>query len=182
MDPKNVTLYSGGARGAEEAFGAAAAAHGLREINFTFDGHHIQRTEGARKLTPEELNKSDVVMGEVSKRLHRDYSKSPWMRQILQSIWYQINNGYQVFVVGTIQADGTVKGGTGWAAELAKLYNRPLFVYDQERKDWFTWRENTWVSAAPTISHATICGTGTRHLNEDGAAAIKALFDRSFAK
>ncbi len=180
MEPRDVTLYSGGARGAEEAFGRAAEAHGVAEVNFTFDGHHIQRTRGAQPLGPKDLAQGDVSMAEVSKRLVRDYSARPWMRQILQSIWHQVNRGYQVFVVGTIQDDGTVRGGTGWAVELAKLWNRPLHVYDQDRAEWFTWRDGGWHGDTPVIDHATVCGTGTRNLNDAGRRAVADLFARSF--
>ncbi|WP_025321829.1 hypothetical protein [Deferrisoma camini] len=182
MKPEDVTLYSGGARGAEAAFGETAAKHGVAEVNFTFEGHHIQRTESTRSLSANELAKGDVSMVEVAKRLGRDYSTRPWMRQILQSIWHQVNNGYQVFVVGTIQNDGTVKGGTGWAAELAKMWNRPLHVFDQERGHWFTWRNDTWIEDEPVIAHKTVCGTGTRNLNDAGRKAIEDLFARSFAR
>lgn len=175
-----VTLYSGGARGAESAFGEAAAVHGVKEINFTFPGHHIERSVSTVTLTQEELAQADMVMSEVSRRLQRDYSSRPWMRQILQSICHQVNKGYQVFVVGVIQSDLSVKGGTGWAAELAKLFNRPLHVYDQEKKAWFGWHAGGWVMEEPFIMHYNVCGTGTRHLTEDGAKAIRELFDRSF--
>ncbi len=180
MEPKDVTLYSGGARGAEEAFGRGAEAHGVAEVNFTFEGHHIQRTRGSRALGPDDLAQGDVSMAEVSKRLGRDYSTRPWMRQILQSIWHQVNRGYQVFVVGVIQDDGTVRGGTGWAVELAKLWNRPLHVYDQDRAAWFTWRDGGWHEDTPLITHPTVCGTGTRNLNDAGRRAVVSLFARSF--
>lgn len=181
MNPKEVTLYSGGARGTEAEFGEAAAAHGLKEVNFTFAGHHINRSVSMHTLTPEELAKSDVSLEEVSKRLKRDYSTRPWIRQILQSIWHQVNGGYQVFVVGEILWDGTVKGGTGWAAELAKLYNRPLHVFDQIKECWFSWKDGTWVEETPVIEHATLCGTGTRHINDAAIRAITDLFERSFS-
>lgn len=180
MDAKEVTLHSGGARGAETVFGECAEACGMAEVNYTFDGHHINRKVNTKTLTADELAQSDVVMSEVSKLLHRDYSNSPWMRQILQSIQHQVNNGFQVFIVGVIQSDGTVKGGTGWAAEQAKLYNRPLHVFDQDKNDWFTWRNDSWVAEVPVISHKTICGTGTRSITDAGEKAIKDLFERSF--
>lgn len=180
IKPNEVTIYSGGARGAETAFGEAAIAHGVNEVNFTFAGHHIHRTTSTVLLTPEELAKADMVMNEVSRRLQRDYSSRPWMRQILQSICHQVNKGYQVFVVGSIQADQSVKGGTGWAAELAKLFNRPLSVYDQEQHAWFGWHAGSWIKEEPFIMHYNICGTGTRHLTDEGANAIRDLFDRSF--
>lgn len=180
MNPKDVTFYSGGARGAEAAFGQAASDNGLIEVNFTFEGHHIDRDVNTRELTKEELLKSDMVMSEVSRRLKRDYSRSPWMRQILQSICHQVTNGFQVLVIGTIQVDKSVKGGTGWAVALAKLFNRPLHVFDQDKNFWYAWRNDQWQKEIPTICHNTVCGTGTRALNENGEKAIKELFDHSF--
>lgn len=177
-----VTLFSGGARGAEASFGKAAQAYGVKEVNFTFEGHHIQRNVNPVMLTQEELAKADMVMSEVSRRLQRDYTTAPWMRQILQSICHQVNKGYQVFIAGTIQPDQSVKGGTGWAAELAKLFNRPVSVYDQEKDAWFGWHAGAWIEEEPFIQHYNICGTGTRHLTDKGAEAIMALFERSFGK
>ena len=42
-------------------------------------------------------------------------------------------------MIGAIQPDQTVTGGTGWGAEFAKLCNKPLFVFDQKRGGWFKW-------------------------------------------
>ena len=92
-----------------------------------------------------------------------------------------VNNGYQVIAVGWIQADNTVKGGTGWGVELAKLFNRPLSVYDQDRKGWFSWENGSWVANTPVIASETFAGTGTRNLSDDGLKAIQDLFTRSSA-
>jgi hypothetical protein len=99
---------------------------------------------------------------------------------VIQSIFHMVNRGYQVFAVGWIQEDGTVKGGTGWAVELAKLFNRPLSVFDQGHNAWFSWKENQWQEDLPTIDSDTFVGTGTRNLTAEGKAAIHDLFKRSF--
>ena len=65
--------------------------------------------------------------------MNRRYTDTPTFRKVLQSIWYQVNAGQEIFVVGTILPDTHVKGGTGWGAEFAKLCNKPLHVYDQEK-------------------------------------------------
>ena len=71
-------------------------------------------------------------------------------------------------------------GGTGWAVELAKLFNRPLHVYDQTRRGWFTWKEGAWHEDTPLIRYSTFVGSGTRYLNDDGVAAMAKLFADSF--
>jgi hypothetical protein len=113
--------------------------------------------------------------------MHRKYKDTPLFRSVLQSIWHQIHNGEEIYVVGHILEDGTVKGGTGWGAELAKLHNKPLFVFDQVRDGWHRWSREAWQEcAAPTISRKRFTGTGTRFPNDNGRRAIDELFERTF--
>ena len=116
-------LYSGAAQGAEAEFGAAAQKHGVEEVNFTFEGHTDARTRGIRVLTQAELKRGDVSLAYVSRLMHREYRDTPLFRKVLQSIWHQVNTAGEVFVVGTLLQDQTVKGGTGLAAELARHWN-----------------------------------------------------------
>ena len=48
MKREEVILFSGGALGAEEAFGSCAESFGVEEVNFSFDGHKPARTRGLR--------------------------------------------------------------------------------------------------------------------------------------
>ena len=111
------------------------------------------RTRGVRVLTNEELALKDVSLSYVSKLMGREFTRAPLFRKVLQSICWQINSGRQVIVVGVIQPDGTVKGGTGWGAEFAKICNKPLLAFDQDRIAWFGWVNDTWViEAEPVIT------------------------------
>lgn len=176
------TLFSGGAQGAEAEFGRQAERYGVQEVNFTFEGHRIERTRGIRVLTQEELAKKDVSLTYVSRLLSRKFSNGPQIRMVLRTIMHQVDAGLEIFVVGSIQEDGTVKGGTGWGAEFAKLCNKPLYVFCQQKNAWFTWENDAWTPvAAPTITQAHFTGTGTRFLEDSGRAAIDDLFARSFA-
>ncbi|RJP94848.1 MAG: hypothetical protein C4518_02470 [Desulfobacteraceae bacterium] len=179
-DVSKTTLYSGGHKGAEAEFGKLAEAWKISEVNFSFEGHTPERTRGVKVLGQDELQKGDVSMEIVSKRMNRTYSKTDKIRKVIQSIFHMINNGYHVIAVGWIQADNTVKGGTGWGVELAKLFNRPLSVYDQDRKGWFSWENSQWVESTPVITSETFSGTGTRNLSDDGRQALRDLFTRSF--
>jgi hypothetical protein len=174
------TLYSGGHRGTEAEFGQQAEKWGINEVNFTFDGQQPERSRGLVVLDAAELKKGDISMEIVSLHMNRTYARADKIRRVLQTIFHMVNNGYHVFAVGWIQTDDTVKGGTGWAVELAKLFNRPLSVYDQDRKTWFAWENKSWVASEPVIKDKTFVGTGTRHLSEDGRQAIRDLFERSF--
>lgn len=179
-DRSHITLYSGGHKGAESEFGMLAERWGITEVNFSFQGHDTERTRGIRVLDPAELDKGDVSMEIVSTRMGRNYTKAEKIRKVIQTIFHMVNNGYQVLAVGWIQPDNTVKGGTGWGVELAKLFNRPVSVYDQDRKGWFAWRDNGWVDEMPVIIDKTFAGTGTRNLTDDGRKALHDLFERTF--
>jgi hypothetical protein len=185
MKKENFILFSGGAKGAETEFGANAERFGIEEVNFSFEGHNIVRQRGLRVLNHEELKIGDVSLEYVSQLMNRRYTESPILRKILQSIWYQINSGQEIYVIGEILADNTVKGGTGWGAEFAKLCNKPLYVFDQARDAWFRWNEKGWVDCGkkeePVISHIHFAGVGTRFLKENGKKAIEELFDRTFS-
>src|SRR6476469_1019298 len=137
MNKSDYILFSGAAPGAEAEFGACAERHGIEEVNFTFDGHTEARRRGVRVLNHEELQAGDVSLEYVSRLMHRRYTDSPMIRKVLQSLWYPVNNGQEIYVVGVILEDGTVLEGTGWWAEVANLCNKPLFVFDQDKNAWF---------------------------------------------
>ena len=184
MKPSDCILFSGGAPGAETFFGACAEQHGVEEVNFTFDGHKIERHRGVRVLNHEELLTGDVSLQYVSRLMHRRYTEGPTLRKVLQTLWYQVNNGQEIYVIGSILEDGTVRGGTGWGAEFAKLCNKPLYVFDQDKDRWFQWSEREWQPLAaangPVVTHPHFTGTGTRHIRDNATTAIEALFRRSF--
>jgi len=183
LDPKQSVLFSGGASGTEKSFGSLAEEWGLEEVHFSFEGHQIERSRGVRILTNEELALKDVSLTYISKLMQREYTRAPLFRKVLQSICWQISSGHEIFVIGTIHEDNTVKGGTGWGAEFAKICNKPLMVFDQTKNDWFIWKQEKWeIIQDPCITRKHFTATGTRFLEKNGQKAIEGLFARSFTK
>ena len=177
-------MFSGAAKGAEAEFGACAERFGIEEVNFSFEGHKDSRRRGIRTLNHEELLQGDVSLEYLSRMMHRQYRNTPLFKKVLQTIWHQVNAGQEVYVIGKILDDLTVRGGTGWGAEFAKLCNKPLFVFDQDRDAWFAWRADAWsalpAADAPVVTHPHFTGTGTRTLRDNARRAIDGLFERSF--
>jgi hypothetical protein len=176
----DVSFFSGGLKGAEETFGENAEKFGVKETTLSFEGHALARSKNVLVLTEQELKLGNISMEIVSKRMGRRYAQADKIRKVFQVIFHMVNKGLQVFAVGWIQEDKTVKGGTGWGVELAKFFNRPVSVFDQTSNTWFTWRDSDWQEDVPVISHDTFCGTGTRNLSDEGKKAIEDLFSRSF--
>ena len=179
-NPADCTLYSGGAVGAEEAFGIASERWGVQECNFTFEGHKQARDRGRYALSPRELAAGDVSLVYVSRRLNRTYSEGTLIRKVLQTLWHMVSRSQQVFVIGSIQDDGTVVGGTGWSVELARMWNKDLWVFDQESASWSQWSGEAWTPGTPVIDSHHFTGAGTRYLTDAGRTAIEELFERSF--
>lgn len=180
LTKENSTLYSGGLKGAETAFGEAAEKWAVNEVNFCYSGQKTNRQKNLVVLKDDELKRGDISMELVSKMMHRSYYETEKIRKVLQVIFHMVNKGHQIFVVGTILEDNTVKGGTGWAVELAKLFNRPLSVYDQAKDNWYSWKQGAWIKDTPKIEHDTFVGSGTRNLTENGKKAIAQLFQEAF--
>jgi hypothetical protein len=180
--PESFTLLASGSAGAEEEFGACAERWGVREVNFTFGGRHeVARTRGLVELSEDELRVGEVSAAYVKAHLHRVLSESPELRRVLQAIWHQVSRAGEVFSVGAVNPDKTAHGGTGWAVELARHWGKPVHLFDQGRGGWFRWSERDWVAEAPpAITHERFAGAGTRCLSDEGRAAIRALFERSF--
>ena len=151
-------------------------------MNFTFGGRHgIARTRGLVELSEDELRVGEVSAAYVKAHMHRAFSESAQLRRVLQAIWHQVSTAGEVFSVGAVNPDKTAHGGTGWAVELARHWGKPVHLFDQERKRWLRWSERDWVAEAPpAITRERFAGAGTRSLSEDGRAAIRALFERTF--
>jgi len=109
LNKEDCILFSGAAQGAEAEFGAAAERHGIEEVNFTFEGHNDARTRGIRVLTHAELKHGDVSLGYVSRLMHREYRDTPLFKKVLQTIWHQVNSGQEIYVIGKILDDGSVR-------------------------------------------------------------------------
>lgn len=181
MLASSFTLLSGGANGAEAEFGACAERWGMSESNYSFPGRGAVRSRGLIELTEEELKQGDVSSAYLKAHMHRSYPDTPLFRRVLQSIWHQVNTAGEVFHIGQLQSDNTVRGGTGWAVELAKHWGKPVYVFDQDRHNWFRWQDHEWVeTSTPTITRDRFTGTGTRFLNDAGKQAIHQLFENSF--
>ena len=83
-------------------------------------------------------------------------------------------------MIGEIQEDATVKGGTGWGAEFAKICNKPLYTFDQKQNSWFRWNEQKWeAESQPRIRQPHFAGLGTRYLQDNGKDAIAGLIQAS---
>ena len=179
MNKEKRHLCHGGHKGAEAAFSLAAEKWGVPETTLSYEGHDMERGNNVEVLDDETLRQGRVSMEFVFQVLGRRFHSGHGIRRIIKLVFHMVVRSEELFSVGWIQDDKTVKGGTGWGVELAKLFNRPVHVMDQGKEQWFTWKNNEWVASEPVLPQAPFCGTGTRLLSEAGRQAIDDLFARS---
>jgi hypothetical protein len=172
-------LLHGGHKGAEAAFSRAAEKWSIAETTLTFEGHEMERGNNVEMLDEEKLREGRVSMEFVFQVLGRRFHNSQAIRRVIKMMFHAVVRSDELFAIGWIQECDTVKGGTGWGVELAKLFNRKVHVFDQKKEEWFTWEKHGWNPSEPVLPNGNFSGTGTRHLTEAGEQAIANLFERS---
>ncbi len=178
----NDICFSGGADGADTAWGKAAkrAGHGLRHM--TFAGHKGSRDADAFILDKDELESADETMSAVNERvLHRSFPcHSTFVTNLVRRNYFQVVNTTSVYVVAGIDGN-TVFGGTAWAVEAFKMLNpdsEEVYVFDQDQKQWFQWKGMGWSKIdKPPRPTGWWTGIGSRVLNEAGQEAVDGVFE-----
>ena len=178
-DQRQRHLYHCGHKGTETAFSRAAETWGITETTLSFEGRELERANNVEILDDEKLREGRVSMEFVFQALGRRFHTGTGIRRVIKLMFHTVVRSDELFAIGWIQDDATVKGGTGWGVELAKLFNRTAHVWDQEKEEWFTWGEHGWTVSEPTLPEGSFSVTGTRNLTDAGQQAIEDLFERS---
>lgn len=175
--------FSGGATGADLAWGRLAKAHGHSVIHFSFKGHKTDADpQEVYVLSEEELQEADEHLIKASKTLNRYFpAKKYFVANLLRRNYYQVKWTQSIYAVGTIGKSGRtgVNGGTAWAIEMGLNLNVPaIFFFDQDKGHWLKWNHSNheWIKTQPTPPTGYWTGIGTRDLNETGKTAIEKLF------
>lgn len=180
-------LFSGGADGADQAWGVAAKKAGFTPLHFSFPGHRafVPESELVR-LDEHQLRLANKACAQAALKLDRRWPPgTAYVRKLLQRNWWQINRTPAVYAVGTIAADdsGKLLGGTAWAVQLyvdSQLSGRALrlYVFDQARERWYHYvGDDKWyIIERPPRPENDFTGIGSRKLTAAGQGAINDLF------
>ncbi len=170
--------FSGGARGADCAWGALAQHLKHRVMHFSFAGHRTPAPRAERViLSPAQLREADPYLLAASRALHRAWPpRTHYAAHLLQRDWHQVKDSERVYAVASLGADGQIAGGTAWAVAMfiARHHGHACeaFLYDQAGRQWLQWQGAWHAIAAPPRPRGQWTGIGARDLNPAGAAAI----------
>lgn len=200
---KGFTLHSGGAIGADFAWGNIGASYGVSGKHY-FDATDAREGKqppyGNTPITDEDRTIGERKAFHAGKQMGRLSTKAQKVSDpLLIRDWNQVKNSDMVVAIAqkfdmpgdkfSNRADDErkalipqVSGGTGWAVQMAINEGIPVFIFSQEDK---TWRliDNFGVwhySEAPVLS-MNFAGIGTRGLNAAGEAAIRECYEKTVA-
>ena len=200
---KGFTLHSGGAIGADFAWGNIGASYGVSGKHY-FDATDAR--EGKRPPygnTP--ITDEDRTLGErkafyAGKTMGRLGSRAQKVADpLLIRDWNQVKNSDMIVAIAQkfdmpgdkfsnksdderVALVPQVSGGTGWAVQMAINEGIPVFIFSQEDKTWrLIDNFGVWHYAEAPVLSMNFAGIGTRGLNADGEAAIRECYEKTVA-
>ena len=182
-------VMSGGAKGSDSAWAKAASDVGIPTIHYTFGQHHknIKAPGFKRILSLSELEAVNEDIDTANKSLNRKIGNlNDNNKNLIRRNAYQVRFSDAVYGVGELSGDAkTVKGGTGWAAQMGIDQGKPVHIFDQKIGKWYSWNKAanrfTMRSDPPPRPPAKFAGIGTRNLNNAGKKAINDLMGTYWA-
>lgn len=176
--------HSGGASGADSYWEKCGKRYNVKTIAYSFNGHNT-RSANPYILSSDELAEGWEVVKSVSKYINRNLPHQKYVQNLLSRNWFQVKNSSAIYAIGKIDRNTNkhVKGGTGWAVQMAITYGKPVFIFDQIQKSWFIYNisinQFSEIDYIPTLTK-DFAGIGTRELSFHGGTAIDAVYKETF--
>ena len=180
-------MHSGGAIGSDTYWGEIGDRYGVTSNHYY---HGRPTPKGNKEITRDEFEEGKEHVRRANETLKRGGIER--YLDFLARNWIQVKNADSIFAIGHIVKEGEknsrgftvnatqVDGGTGWAVQMAIDEGKPVFVFDQVAKKWFTYGNGTWVETSTPILTQDFAGIGTREINEAGKKAIEDVYANTF--
>ena len=195
-NPKNYQMQSGGANGADTVWGEIAKEFGITDQNHWY--YQEKTPNGNKEISQQDYEEGRYKVAEAAK-MNWGYQYKTMKDSRLIRNWAQVKYADSVFAIGHLvntgeklfpnQQDDTrtalvpaVQGGTGYAVGMAILNKVPVYVFDQERNQWFVNIDGEWKRVDTPVLTERFAGIGTRQINDAGKQAIRDVFNKTFNK
>lgn len=177
------TCHSGGASGADITWEIEGLKYRVNTISYSFKNHK-QLGKNRKILTDEELREGNQHVLKANKTLKRSpENQSLYIQNLLNRDWFQVKNSESLFAIGKFANKKIIKGGTGWAVQMAIDEGKPVFVFDQNENVWkkyaYDLNEFGQLYVIPKLT-VNFAGVGTRDINENGKKAIVEIYRHTF--
>ena len=181
MQENTPICCSGGAVGADLAWGYAAEAAGHDVMHFIFQGHKSTASkEQLYVLNREQLAEAEPHLTNANKTVKRRWPvNNQFVGNLLRRNYFQVRYSDSLYAVTHFDNYGMVDGGTAWAVQMMiDLHpNARIYLFDQKVGSWFQWK-GAWMPAMqPSTPTGIYAAVGSRALSPKGLAAIKSVFE-----
>lgn len=206
-DPADFTNHSGGAQLSDTEWDLIGREFGVTD-------HRHYREPGTTEVDSKKLKNAGVKATTLDKATYdegqpkatiaaRQMGRIAETHQVRSNYiirnWAQVKFSNVVYALGTIIPKDTemdhgkkalieqVKGGTGYAVQMAINEGKPVFVYDGTKDSWFTWNGQTFVKTdTPTLT-TNFAGIGSRTLStqeviDKSLQAIRGVYTKTFSQ
>ena len=174
-------IHSGGAVGADYAWGKFGKKHGYEVRHYYYKN---KTPYGNYEISFPEFQEGLGYAKKAASRLNRVWSSKTFIQFLLSRNWQQVKHSDMVYAIGIINQNNLVEGGTGYAVEMAKMVDKPIYVFDQNKKKWFYWDYNlsefTPYATEMKLFSNNFAGIGTRDINSYGINAIEKIFLKTY--
>ena len=182
IKPEEFVDHSGGAIGADSIWEDYGKEYGVINYNHYYHGNKTPR--GNVEITNEQLEEGWRHVLKANKTLNR---KPNAYKDLLSRNWMQVKNADEVFAISSIDfTENIVRGGTGWAVQMAIDAGKIVHVFDQETNHWYITEydeDNDFMGFAeedtPVLTK-NFAGIGSRNITESGKQAIKNVYEKTF--
>jgi hypothetical protein len=158
---------------------------GVKSVDLEEDVFPGVYTEGQKKAT------------EAARQMGRIADTHQSRSNYIIRNWAQVKYADSIYAIGTIIEKGTelangkvakitqVKGGTGYAIQMAINEKKPVYVYDGTKNSWFSYDYATSnyviYKGTPDLTK-NFAGIGSRGTDANGEQAIKDLYAKAASK
>lgn len=200
FNPSEFTNYSGAAIGGDKYWESIGKNYKIgKQVNY--------RPEDLSKLTKEQLEETEIAYKKAVKDLGRkELEKGTFAGGLVRRDYLQAKAADTIFAISAIVKPGEkdkkgyinktkneiVEGGTGYAVQMGINLGKKVYVFDQNKKQWFKAEKQTidlfekeesviFIPIETPILDKKFAGIGTRELNESGKKAIENVYAKSFS-
>ena len=171
----NYIMHSGGADGSDTMWDIIGRVYGLEVVRHYY---YINKTpRGNFPISNSAYEEGKCAVYRANNTLKRqNFEKYMFL---LSRNWCQVKNSDAIYAIAEGFNGNTVKGGTGWAVQMAIDSDKDVFVFDQSRSRWFTYdiELSEWKHSETPVLRLDFAGIGTREIKPNGLKAIIDCYD-----
>lgn len=203
-DASKYTNHSGGARGADTVWDLLGRAFGVKNHkhyrepgqegvdSFELQKRGIKSEPISVEDYEEGKQKATIAAEQLGRKISKDYAHYQYRN------WAQVKYADAIFAVGVIEnivdkntkkKIPTVKGGTGYAVQMAINEGKPVYVFDEKTAKWYKMGKSKYsgeqiaVETETPVLTKNYAGIGSRNdITQVGRDAIKEVYNKTFGK